>query len=250
MLRYEEITLRGKYSSELRQCVSCGYMHIENPYWLPEAYIEPINISDTGYVSRNLANAEFLETFISGFLRSGEKYVDFGAGFGLLVRHMRDKGFDFKWHDTYTKNIFSRGFEWRIGDKAELASCFEVFEHLTNPLATMRELSDISDNILFSTLLLPNPAPKVSEWWYYGMSHGQHISFHTEKSLSLLGQIYGYTLTTNGVNMHLFHRHSIPKSALRRVNSRWFKLLVRWLNKRTSLNQSDYDYTDKLSVDS
>jgi hypothetical protein len=39
---------------------------------------------------------------------------------------------------------------------------------------------------MFSTLLVPEPAPKLEDWWYYGLEHGQHIAFYTRKSLAVL----------------------------------------------------------------
>ncbi len=45
---------------------------------------------------------------------------------------------------------------------------------------------NFSDNILFTTYLVPNSNPKPNEWWYYGPDHGQHVSLFTEKSLNLL----------------------------------------------------------------
>ena len=35
-------------------CARCNFLQTEEPYWLDEAYSESINISDTGYMQRNL----------------------------------------------------------------------------------------------------------------------------------------------------------------------------------------------------
>ncbi len=41
----------------------------------------------------------------------------------------------------------------------------------------------ISRNILFTTTLLPSPMPQPGTWWYYGLEHGQHISFYSLETL-------------------------------------------------------------------
>ena len=61
-----------------------------------------------------------------------------------------------------------------------------MFEHLTNPTEEMKKLSAITSCLIFSTKLVPEPAPKLEDWWYYGLEHGQHIAFYTRKSLELL----------------------------------------------------------------
>ncbi len=44
----------GKYRVSYFRCEHCGFLQTESPYWLPEAYQEPITRQDTGYVHRNL----------------------------------------------------------------------------------------------------------------------------------------------------------------------------------------------------
>lgn len=223
-------------------------MFVDEPCWLPEAYAEPIDMADTGHVARNVNNAEFASTLISAYLNPRGTFVDYGAGFGLFVRMMRDRGFDFRWKDAYAKNLFARGFEWQDGKRAEVATAFEVFEHLTNPRETMRELSSLSDNVLFSTLLLPNPVPKVGDWWYYGLSHGQHISFYTAPSLEILGREFGYKLTSHGDSLHLFHRLPLPKNCLQKIHSRWFRYFIRKFRPQVSLADADYAYIQSLNL--
>jgi len=54
----------------------------------------------------------------------------------------------------------------RVGRRYELVSAFEVFEHLVNPLEEIERMLRLSDSILFSTLLVPTPAPGLADWWY------------------------------------------------------------------------------------
>jgi hypothetical protein len=78
---------------------------------LPEAYASPINVSDTGYVARNLWSAERVRMIVELSRDPAGKFLDYAAGYGLLVRLMRDIGYDFRWADEYCENLFARCFE-------------------------------------------------------------------------------------------------------------------------------------------
>lgn len=48
----------NKYDISYFHCKHCGFLQTEEPYWLDEAYAESINMSDTGYMQRNLMLAD------------------------------------------------------------------------------------------------------------------------------------------------------------------------------------------------
>ena len=50
---FEELILL-KYKVKFYHCSSCDFIQSEDPYWLNEAYLEPINIYDTGLLYRNI----------------------------------------------------------------------------------------------------------------------------------------------------------------------------------------------------
>ncbi len=120
------------------------------------------------------------------------KFLDYAGGYGIFVRLMRDIGFDFYWYDKYTPNLFARGFEYtpEVG-KIEAITTFESFEHFVNPIEELENMLQLSKNIIFTTELLPNPIPKPEEWWYYGLDHGQHISFYSPKTFKYIADRYG-----------------------------------------------------------
>jgi len=155
-------------------------MFVPDPIWLGEAYAEPINPSDTGYVWRNLWARDKIRECIECNLNADGIFLDYGAGYGLFVRLMRDAGYDFRWSDLHCQNLFVRGFEAPepLTGPFEAVTAFEVFEHLTNPTEEMKKLSAITSCLIFSTQLVPEPAPKLEDWWYYGLEHGQHIAFY------------------------------------------------------------------------
>jgi hypothetical protein len=57
----------------------------------------------------------------------------------------------------------------------------------------------ISDSLLFSTELLPVPAPPIADWWYYGPEHGQHIAFFTRTAIRKLARVSGQITTPTAV---------------------------------------------------
>ena len=177
-----------KYSVEYFQCSRCEYIQTENPYWLEEAYNSPINVTDTGMIMRNLWFRNVAATTIFFLFDYKGKFLDYGGGYGVFVRLMRDVGFDFYWQDKHTENLFAKGFEFPVSEKLtiELLTCFEAFEHFVEPVTELENLLSISQNILLSTEFIPEPAPPPGEWWYYGVDHGQHIGFFRKKTLSIL----------------------------------------------------------------
>ncbi len=178
----------NKYIIEYYYCDCCGFLQTEDPFWLEEAYINPITISDTGYMQRNIRLSKTVCTLLFFFFDRKAKFLDYAGGYGVFVRLMRDIGFDFYWDDKYTQNLFSRGFEYRSGITLDAVTTFESFEHFTHPLSEIEKLLKLSRNIIFSTLLLPTPIPKPADWWYYGLDHGQHISFYSEKTFQYIAK--------------------------------------------------------------
>jgi hypothetical protein len=193
-----------KYNVQYFQCPVCGYVCTENPYWLPESYKNSINITDTGMLLRNIHLSKISSCILFLFFKKDAKYLDYGGGYGVLTRLMRDIGFDFYWHDPYTQNLFAQGFEYHKNcTEIELITSFESFEHFNKPLEDLEKIFSISHNVIFSTELLPNPVPKPEDWWYYGLEHGQHISFYSQHTLQTIAESFGLNLYSYN-NVHCF----------------------------------------------
>jgi hypothetical protein len=184
------VKVLDKYDAFYLRCTNCGFLFVQNPFWLDEAYSNAITLSDTGIVQRNLQFSELLATIINFCFDKQGKFLDFAGGYGLFTRMMRDFGFDFYWTDKYCENLFAKGFEHLENnyEKYEIITAFEVLEHLADPVNEIKNILSFGSNIIFSTQLLPSPLPKPDEWWYYYFEHGQHISFYTHKSLELLAK--------------------------------------------------------------
>jgi hypothetical protein len=124
---------------------------------------------------------------------------------------MRDNGFDYYWNDPYCTNLLAAGFEYEIksGDKIELLTAFELFEHFIDPAETNKLLA-ISRNIIFSTQLLPKPIPEPDKWWYYGFEHGQHISFYSKETLQFIARKNNLNFYST-LGLHIFTEKRINR---------------------------------------
>jgi hypothetical protein len=185
--------------------------------WLTEAYKKPINTTDTGYVTRNLYLSRKTLILFSLLFGGNGRFADYAAGYGMLVRLMRDYGLDFFWSDLYTENLFAEGFELREGMHADALTCFECFEHLTDPSEELEKMLAVSDTIFFSTRLKAEGVPRI-DWEYYGFNHGQHVAFYSEKSLKTLADKYALNFYTDGENLHLFTKRRLPGFIIGFVN--------------------------------
>lgn len=201
---FSRAEILNKYSIQYFKCPVCGFIQTEEPYWLEEAYSEVINRSDIGLLARNIELSKTTKAVISLHFDKKQRFIDYGAGYGVFVRLMRDLGFDFYWTDKYSENIFAKDFEAKHSDKFELLTAYEVFEHLDRPLEEVENMLRYSDNILFSTFLIPQNYPKPEEWWYYALDHGQHIALYSKKSLEVIAGKLKLNFYTNGKNLHLF----------------------------------------------
>lgn len=221
------------------ECRNCGYVQTETPYWLVRAYAEAINDSDTGIMVRNQANAGIVLATLLLLGKLDANLVDCAGGYGILVRLLRDYGVNAFWSDRHCKNLVARGFE-HTTETADLVTAFEAFEHFEKPAEELDKLLGIAPNVLFSTEIIADPAPKQEDWWYYGKEHGQHIGFFRIRTLEKLAQERGKYLLSNGASYHLITDQPINK-AVWKLLIRANKLLPMLLRYRlTPKTWSDY----------
>jgi hypothetical protein len=190
-------------------------LQTEEPYWLDEAYGRAIADADTGLVSRNLDIAARLASLLYFCLDPKAPFLEFAGGYGLLTRLMRDRGFDFYWHDSYCENIFARGFEWDRLNKplpAAAVTAFEVIEHVWDPAALIRNALEKANTrtIILSTLPYSGEPPRPENWWYYSLGTGQHISFFRRETLAFLAKKLGLHFYSSGSFQIMTAEHISP----------------------------------------
>ena len=253
-----------KHLVKYYKCQNCGFIQTENPYWLNEAYSSPIALIDVGLLQRNVFLSEKISEIIDNLIPFDGTYLDYGGGYGIFVRLMRDKGYDFYLDEKYTQNIFAKYFELKdSGFKTDFTclTAFEVFEHLVNPVKEIEEMFALSKTIVFSTeLQLKDDIKKANDWWYFVPEGGQHVSLYSLNSLMHLKKHFNCHLYTNKHNLHVLSRVALKDpfekiiaeypSLSVRIKNRFFNKNKRTENliKRESLLMNDFEYyKNKLS---
>jgi hypothetical protein len=120
-------------------------------------------------------------------------------------------------------------------------TAFEVLEHVVDPVAEVMRLMSMTQTLICSTVLLPEPAPRPGEWHYYGLEHGQHISLYSLESLRRLAERFGGRVFSNGTNLHVFSTNSTPAWRHRLALGRWGRRLRRWMSRRAPLTMHDVE---------
>lgn len=201
-----------KYDVEYQHCASCDYIQTEGPYWLEEAYHSPITVQDTGSLVRVLFLADVTKVMLALVLGRRGRCLDFGGGYGIFTRRMRDLGADFWWEDRYCDNLLAQGFSAAANEGGfVLATCFEVLEHVERPLELLAELLERADAVLVSTELNDGWSRRFFEWPYVAAEHGQHIGFLGERTLRLLAERLGVQVVSNGKSLHLFTKTRVAE---------------------------------------
>lgn len=197
-----------RHEARYLKCVGCGFLWVAAPTWIDEAYASPIADVDTGVLARARVLQPKLATLLR-LLRCEPPYVDVGGGHGVLVRAMRDAGFDFRWDDPYCSNVLAPGFEYD-GCPVSAAVAVEVIEHAPDPLSFVRAtLARTGAGVLvLTTELLPEPIP-APDWWYFAPETGQHLSFFERRTLHALAEMAGLSVRSRG-NLHVLTRGPIP----------------------------------------
>lgn len=185
--------------ARLLWCSECDYLFLSQPSWLDIAYQNEF-FGDTGYVARNLELAQktlvlFRVWKLLSRTSSFPMVCDVGCGLGMLTRMLRDHGYNAFGCDEFSRMPLIAPFcGANFGTPVKTA--FEVVEHLPCLPEFIDNYVKDADLFFFSTLIRdPNLIP-TDDWWYYAFANGQHIAFHSRKSLSTAFQNSGFDLNS------------------------------------------------------
>ena len=218
-------TLRGRHDVAFFECAECGALQTGMPYWLEEAYqVDGLGL-DVGACQRcvNLS-IEVAACLAVLSVAENEPCLDFGSGLGLFARLMRDRGFDFRAYDKFIQPFFMDRFCGTLtGGKWSVITAFEVLEHMVSPGEELAELLAARPRmLLFTTHLWERQG---LDWWYISPEGGQHIFFHTRKSLQVIAARHGYAyFDLKRVKLFLCDRLAAQDRPL----SQWEKIAFRW----------------------
>lgn len=245
-----------KYDINYHRCSCCGFIQSDTPYWLDEAYSDAITSMDIGLIYRNLVYSSLVEKVIKTSFDYNKKFLDYAGGYGMYVRLMRDKGFDFYWDDKYCDNLFAKHFtleELDKDQKFEAVTAFEIFEHLANPLEEIEKLFNYSDSIIFSTELVPDKEiTSTNDWWYFAPEGGQHISFYTKNAFDIIAKKFSCNFYSNGKDLHILTRKTLKKKPLDSRRTLWDKIadrLIRIIGRTKSNAPTNVYLSSKIPQD-
>lgn len=245
LLFNSKTTILQRYEIDYYQCSACGFIQTESPYWLNEAYASAITSLDIGLVGRNINVSRQVSSLILSHFDKNAAFLDYGGGYGMLVRIMRDYGFDYYRFDTYCDNIFAKHFDLEDSTvkKFELLTAFELFEHLDNPMEELEKMLQLSDSVFFSTELIPNrKLESARDWWYFTQETGQHIALYSEESLRRLAQKFNCNFYSDGHTLHLITRRKLNPFLFRlSLKSKVARVMMK-ASSRKSLLQNDFNF--------
>ena len=240
--------VRGEHQASLRECLNCRFTYIANPHWLDESFSSELNDLDIGSVDRCLVLADFVEVLIRSMKSSKSRFLDWGGGYGLLSRIMRDRGLDFVSHDIYTRPLFVESSSNLIIETFELITMSEVALHLVDPVPVFTKIMESTDILVFTAVIAPTVIP--NDWWYLMPDTGQHVAIYHDETLQALAKKLGVQVTSDGRFFHVLHRKSLGVKSRLIIKSRplafafaWFnatiRLIKRGLGKNSSLTPAD-----------
>ena len=199
-----DLVILNQHKVKYFQCCHCDFVQTSEVFWLDQAYSQNISEFDTGIARRNLKVAIHLNALLNHLKNRGQ-FLDWAGGTGLLVRLMRDMGYDFYFYDKYERNVFAPGYDViNLKERPRVVCLIEVMEHLENPKDTLNEIIKFSPDLIVMTQeLLPESI--TTDWWYLAPFAGQHISFYSEKTFRHLAELFEMSYFRIG-NFHLLSR--------------------------------------------
>jgi hypothetical protein len=197
--RFEKIILRT-YRVAYWECSQCESLQPDFPYWLERSYSREFCATDTGAARRSILNSMNLAAIFTALQVDPKlRCVDWGGGNGLLVRLMRDMGYEFLLYDKYANNEYCIGLtlnDTQSDFSASVVTCFEVFEHFSDPAGSIDDIFRLNPDVV---IIQTSPYQKQNnDWTYLSAESGQHVFFYSWKAMYRIAEKYGMKLMTVG----------------------------------------------------
>lgn len=201
------VEIQNRLKANLHRCVNCGFAFYPDQDWIRGSFSEELNSLDVGSVDRVLLASDFLTEFIFSEKLASNKFLDYGGGYGLQTRILRDRGFNWENFDPYTAPLFSRDFVGNLQTEYSLISLIEVSLHFENPIEEFQKLINRCDYLVFTSVV---PEKEFGpDWWYITGESGQHVAFYSIKALRQIATHLNVEFTSDGKFFHVFHKKKL-----------------------------------------
>ena len=199
-------------------CSGCGFCFAPDICaWPPEEFERRIYNDtyvqvDPDYLDARPRNNAALMQALFRSPGPSVRHLDYGGGNGLLSRLLCEAG----WNSVSYDPLADKSIDPAQLGRFDLISAFEVFEHVPDVQALMRDLRArlVEDGMLvFSTVTSDGEIhPQQPLTWWYASPRNGHISLFARASLDALAQQNGFRHGSMNSALHLFFK-SIPSWA-------------------------------------
>jgi len=190
------------------RCRECGFLYLDDSHRVDakeekRKYDQHNNsLENEGYVQMF---EDFIELAITPYLKNIKKVLDFGSGpEPVFSKLLERRGVEVEIYDLYYSP--QKVYE---GNRYDLITSTEVFEHLSRPLETLEFLvAHLNSNgyIVLMTKFPPKEDKAFLDWWY--RRDPTHISFFTPKSFEVMAEKVGLkVLKTINENIVVFQKN-------------------------------------------
>lgn len=219
---------------EYHKCCNCGFTFAKSLYELDPSSWERINSEFHNFIESHdnlltnqppyLEQAQLINVLHTNNLLELDSALDFGSGFGTLGRIL-NKYFNqtLCLYDPYMRLPELEKFyvSSPSSGQFDLVICSALFEHLFTR-ASFDQINDLvsrSGCLMIHTVICEN-IPKDPDWFYLEVP--VHCSFHTNKSMSVLMEDWGYKSSVycpNAKSWILFKDDSNVKEKVTEINN-------------------------------
>lgn len=250
-----DVWLQNSFSADLYECKNCFFKFYPGQNWIQNSFSKRLNHLDVGAVDRTLIISEILTEICNSLGIKNDICLDYGGGYGLLTRIMRDKGFNWKNYDPYTEGIFSENHNCSLENNFALISLIEVCLHFEDPVNDFFQIIKHANTLIFTASIPKKPFDSNSS--IVTKESGQHIAIYSLDSLKIIANKIGCHFYSDKKFIHIFTRKKLSLGTkllikfrtylfLRIILRKIINYLLRSIGKNKSLIDSDQDSIKKM----